>query len=145
VTDDTPLTDLLVEERDLYDDDRLEAAVTDHLRIDGETGRLVPRESFADLDAERQATGVLLARRVAVDRDLADTEWMGSAELADAAGEPIGRVFPALRELEQAGVVAFDADERRYRVPPEELDRSAAFLAGESLERAGRPGVDPSR
>jgi hypothetical protein len=125
-----PLEKLLVRAEDL-NRDLLARVLQGRVRIDADTGRVLPGRGWAKLTARRRILLYLLARKAATALGVpAGGEAAAAKVVEDETGVKAGTVRRNLRELLDEGALAQDA-KRRYYVPPYALEHVSALVAEE--------------
>ena len=125
-----PLEKLLVRAEDL-NRDLLGRVLEGRVRIDADTGRIVPGQGWAKLSPRRRILLYLLARKAATALGiLAEGETAGPKVVETDTGVKAGTVRRSLRELLDEGLLAQDA-KRGYYVPPYALEQVSALITEE--------------
>jgi len=105
-TESDPLERIIVDKDDI-NHDRLADALENVLSVDRETGDIVTREGYQDLDNNAKFVARLLARRAALEKDIIET-----SELGESASGFADRMGPTESTIKNYGSLDFvDNDE----------------------------------
>lgn len=120
-----------VEDRLLSGDDVIELSkvvdlIADHIRIGADTGRFILTPQFETLSPEHQIVVVLLGQKAREQVDEAGSDQLPPEGISQIMAEPIGQVYPVLRQLEQDGIV--ENRNGQYRVPARSFDQVSRML-----------------
>lgn len=116
---------LIVDEEEL--NEGLLAGILDrYIRIGKDKGDIYPKAEFGTLDAKQKSALILLAQHARYKLELADTDWLGPAQISDLSGVKRGTVYPSVRELDDLNLV--ESDDGEYRVPPPKLLSVQEFI-----------------
>lgn len=124
------LSDLLVDE-EAVNEELLAGLLGKYVEIGKQSGALIPKSAYEDLNARQKIVVVLLAQKAKYELDLADTEWLSPGEISDACGMKKGTIYPKVRELEDEYNLA-DGDNGSYRVPAHNFTKARNLIEGES-------------
>ena len=123
-----PLEALLVSSAEL-NRNLLATILARWVRIDRDSGDIIPLQGWNDLRPRQRILIFLLATKAAVALDLRATEALSPTELATASGMPPGTVKRELREMLGGRLVAQDTD-GRYSVPAFALEQVKTIVGG---------------
>lgn len=118
--------DLLVDEEEVSEA-LLTETLIDYIRIGEESGSIVPQEAFEDLTNKDKITVVLLAQHALEELNMADDEWLKPTSIADRGGVKKGSVYPAVRDLDDEGIV--EANDGAYRIPTHNLEAAKRYIS----------------
>lgn len=121
----TPLDDLVVDEAE-FSEEMLETTLEPFVRFTKGDGSLVLQPSVAELTSKQQITVILLAQMAKKALDLADTEWIAPADIADESGIKAGTIYPAVRALAEQGIV--EGKDGEYRIPPYGIEIAKEYV-----------------
>lgn len=99
------------------------------IRIDPETGSVIPMHGWHTLRPRPQIFLLLLGRKAAALKGVLQGEAAGPKAIAEATGLPKGTVNPTLRKLVSERLLAQDKD-GAYFVPPYALGHVKGFIPG---------------
>lgn len=125
----TTFEDLLIDEEEVSET-LLTETLIDYIRIGDESGSIVPQDAYEDLTNREKVVVVLLAQHALEGLDMADEQWLTPSEIAERSGIKKGSVYPAVRELDEAGIV--DTDDGSYRIPTHSLETAKRHLEPEA-------------
>lgn len=120
MTTQTELDDLLVDEQSL-NEEQLKEVLAPYAGIGNDSGAFVPTDKFGDLNSFQQTAVVLLHRKAAHELGLAEKEGVSPSEIASASGINHNTVKPAVRQLDEDGIVENHNGE--YTVPTYNYDK----------------------
>ncbi|NLV08184.1 hypothetical protein GOC83_18845 [Haloarcula rubripromontorii] len=121
--------DLLIDEEEVSET-LLTETLIDYIRIGDESGSIVPQEQFEDLTNNEKVTVVLLAQHALEGLDMTDAEWLTPTDIAKRSGVKKGSVYPAVRDLDDAGIV--QNDDGSYRIPTHNLETAKQYIQQEN-------------
>ncbi|MFB6142259.1 MAG: helix-turn-helix domain-containing protein [Halorientalis sp.] len=122
----TKLNELLVDEEEL-NEELLYEVLSDLVQIGKNSGRLVPKAPFRDLNSRRKVVVVLLAQKAKKALDLAESEWMTPSEISEISGIKKNTVYPAVRHLEDDAGLA-ESEDGSYHIPSRNLNRARDYI-----------------
>lgn len=109
---------------------QLLAAILSHwVRIDRDTGEVIPSEGFERLRPRQRILVFLIASKAVAALNLRPSEGLSPTEVTTQSGMPSGTVKRELREMLAARLIAQDA-EGRYFVPAFALERVKTVVGG---------------
>lgn len=120
-----PLERLVVDKEEI-DRERLADAIDGLLSVDGETGDLVPRPGYHDLDNKSKFVARLLARRAAATLGIIEESTMGAS-----SGEFSERMEPSESTIQNYGGLDFvenDDAHGGYYIPSHSIELAIAHL-----------------
>jgi DNA-binding MarR family transcriptional regulator len=123
--------DLLIDEEEASET-LLTETLIDYIRIGDESGNLVPQDAYEALTNQEKIVVTLLAQHALEGLDMADEQWLTPSEISNRSGIKKGSVYPAVRELDDAGVI--ESDDGAYRVPTHSLETAKQHLSQEESE-----------
>lgn len=120
------LDDLVIPEEPV-DPTRLTRVLSPYLRLSGSSdSHFHYQDQYFDLPASDQVLVVLAGELARSSLGLADDEWLTPVDISRIAELDLGTAYPAVRSLEQRGIV--ENDSGNYRLDPAEFDRAATRL-----------------
>lgn len=126
MSDQKKLEDLFVDEEDL-NEELLVETVGQYAQIGKETGDLIPKSPYNDLDSKGRIIVALLAQKARFELDLTGSEWLSPGEISDLSGVKKNTVYPSVRELTSEGILRDEDGE--YRVPSVNIEQAKEYLA----------------
>jgi len=123
--------DLLIDEEEVSET-LLTETLIDYVRIGDESGSIVPQDAYEDLTNRKKVIITLLAQHALEGLEMTDQQWLTPTEIAEKSGIKKNSVYPAVRELDNDGVV--DADDGSYRIPTHSLETAKRELEPEDDE-----------
>lgn len=124
----TELEDLLVDEEKL-NEELLVKTVGTYAQIGQESGELVPNERYGDLSSKEKIVVVLLAQKARFELDLDDQKTLSPSEISALSGVKKGTVYPAVRDLDDEGLIR--GEDGEYRLPSVNMEKAKEFLPEE--------------
>lgn len=124
--------DLLVDEADL-NEELLAETLYEYIRIEKQSGNIVPKSSFKRLTAKQKTVVILLAQRVLKQLGMTESEWIGPKRISEIGGMNDGTVGRIVRELDTDGLV--EDDDGSYRIPMWSFEDAQAFIREEDDEQ----------
>lgn len=121
----TDLEDLLVDEEKLNEELLVETVGT-YAQIGQESGDLVPNDRYTDLSSKEKIVVVLLAQKARFELDLDDQNMLSPSEISALSGVKKGTVYPAVRDLDDEGLIR--GEDGEYRLPSVNLEKAKEFL-----------------
>lgn len=128
MSEQTELDDLLVDEEQL-NEELLVKTVGTYAQIGKESGELVPNERYDDLSSKEKIVVVLLAQKARFELDLDDQKTLPPSEISALSGVKKGTVYPAVRDLDDDGLIR--GEDGEYRLPSVNLEKAKEFLPEE--------------
>jgi hypothetical protein len=117
--------DLLIDEEEVSEA-LLTETLIEYIRIGDESGSIVPQEAFEDMTVKKRVVVVLLAQHALEGMDMSDDDWLKPSGIAERGGMKRGSVYPAVRELDNEGIV--EADDGSYRIPMQNLEAAKQYI-----------------
>lgn len=122
---DSPLQSLFVDEEEL-NEELLADIVKQYARITSESGNLVTKPAYKDLDAKGKILVAILAHKARYVLEHVEDEWITPTAIAEMTGIKKGTVYPAIRDLANRGLV--QDEDGQYRVLSANLEDAKAYL-----------------
>jgi len=126
MSEQSPLEDLLVDEEKL-NEELLTETVGKYAQIGKDSGDLVPNERYNELSSKRKIVVALLAQKARHELDMTEEEWVSPSEISAMSGVKKGTVYPAVRDLDDEGILR--SDDGEYMLPSVNLEKAKEFLA----------------
>lgn len=126
-TGDRKLDELLVDEEQL-NEELLVETLSPLLGIGNDSGNLVLKPAFHDLDSKEGVAVVLLAQKARHELDMAESDSLTPTEISELSGIKRGTVYPVVRDLDENGLV--EANDGEYRIPTYNIERAKQFVEG---------------
>lgn len=123
--------DLLIDEKEVSET-LLTETLIDYIRIGDESGSIVPQEAYEELTNRKKVVVILLAQHALEGLEMNDQQWLTPTEIAEKSGIKKNSVYPAVRELDDGGVV--ETDDGSYRIPTHSLETAKRELEPEDIE-----------
>jgi len=117
--------DLLIDEEEVSET-LLTETLIDYVRIGDESGSIVPQEAYESLTNRKKVVVALLAQHALEGLEMTDQQWLTPTEIAEKSGIKKNSVYPAVRELDDDGVV--ESDDGSYRIPTHSLETAKRDL-----------------
>lgn len=112
------------------DEERLLQLLVNYVRIGMDDGRIVLTGNFDNLDLKQKAAVLLLAQRAKSMLGQDTSSSLRPKTLSQIAEINIGRIYPAVRELEKEGLV--ENTDGKYIAKPEKFDEIKNLIATSS-------------
>lgn len=122
----TNLEDLLVDEEEL-NEELLVETVGKYAQIGKDSGNLIPKERYNNLDAKKKIVIALLAQKARYELSLSEEEWLGPADISEFSGVKTNTVYPAVRDLANKGILG--DENSKYRIPSVNAEQAKEYLA----------------
>lgn len=123
-----PLADLLLDADDV-DRAQLAQGLKGILGVDNNSGRVVLKPGFNDLDTRKKVLAFLLGAKAAFLLGKAETEVVAPKDITKQTGLPTGTVNPKLKELREQRLVS-RTDVGGYHVAPHQVTRGLEVVRG---------------
>lgn len=128
MSEQSSLEDLLVDEEQL-NEELLANTVGEYVNIGKDSGNLVPKEVYNDLNSKEKTVVALLAQKARFELGMAEEEWLTPSDLSELSGVKKGTIYPAVRDLADKGVVRDEDGE--YMIPSVKVEQAKKYLAGD--------------
>lgn len=125
MSEQSSLEDLLVDEEQL-NEDLLANTVGKYVNIGKDSGDLIPKETYNDLNSREKVVVALLAQKARFELEMAEEEWLTPSELSDLSGVKKGTIYPAVRDLADDGVVR--DEDGAYMIPSVKVEQAKEYL-----------------
>ena len=123
--------DLLIDEEEVSET-LLTETLINYIRIGDESGSIVPQDAYEDLTNREKVVIILLAQHALKGLDMADKQWLTPSEISERSGIKKGSVYPAVRELDDKGIV--DNNDGSYQIPTHSLETAKRHITHEDSE-----------
>jgi len=118
-----PSEQILFEEDDRLDQEDFFTFLSDYVRIGKDTGRVVHRRKYKDLESQQKKAIIgVMTQRALLELGHDNTYKAGPQRIADLADEDLDDIYPAIRELGQSGLL--QKDDGRYYIPTEKYKQA---------------------
>lgn len=124
-----PLESLLVSNEEV-NRELLAITLADRVRIDRDTGEIIPLPGWNTLRPRQRILAFLLAGRAAVALDVMSVASFLPRQVISGTGVPAGTVKRELREMIADRLVSQESS-RAYYIPGFALERAAAIVRGD--------------
>lgn len=121
-----PLDDLIVDESRVHRG-LLRDLLSDYVQIGDKTGQLILQEPFyKSLKSKEKILIILLAELAKQEKGIADSSYLSPKEISDTGDIKKGTVDPAVRDLNEDGIIENESGE--YFITRPKLARVASYL-----------------
>ena len=121
------LEDLLVDEEKV-NEELLHDLLSNYIQIGNQSGDLIPKSEFNNLNTKQKTCAVLLAQRARHELEMVETEWLSPKTISEQNGVKKGTIYRIVRELNEEGLV--ENDDGEYRIPVHNLHRAKNLIYG---------------
>lgn len=121
-----PLDDLIVDESRVHRG-LLRDLLSEYVQIGDKTGQLIFQEPFYEaLKSKEKILIMLLSQLAKHEKGLADSSYLSPKEISDTGDIKKGTVDPAVRDLNEDGIIQSESGE--YSIARPKLTRVASYL-----------------
>lgn len=123
------LENLLVDEEEVTEE-LLFDLLADYIRIGSDSGAIITQPDFRDLNAREKILVILTAQKAREELGMVETQWLSPKGISEASGINVNTIYPAVRELEEDGIL--ESDDGEYRLPSYNLQQVRSHIGGEA-------------